>query len=295
MLDFSQKMLVWYRHHKRDLPWRTTRDPYAIFMSELMLQQTQVDRVIPLWQSWIKTFPTWNDLAEAPTPTLLHAWAGLGYNRRALYAREAAQAVVKHGIPQQETDWRTLKGVGPYMAAALAAFISHQRTLVIDTNIRRVIGRVFLGIPFPSPLDDQALLPILESHLPQDGAHWDIPQAMMDLASSTCTNTKPACADCPLKDLCKARALFEKQPNLRKQKKISRESIREGKEFPDRIYRGRILTFIREHGPSLASHLGAHIDPSYSVHDQDWVLAMVRRMEKDGLVRLDKGRVSLAT
>lgn len=295
MASFSTRLLAWYRNHGRDLPWRNTMDPYAIFMSELMLQQTQVDRVIPLWEEWLRVFPTWQDLAQAKTPQLLHAWAGLGYNRRALYAREAAQEIITQGIPQTEAAWRKLKGVGPYMAAALAAFISHERALVIDTNVRRVMGRVFLGHPFPAPAEDAAIFPLLEEHTPHRGRHWDIPQALMDLASQVCTNTKPACSQCPLRELCHARHLFEAQPDLRKQRQAPRETIREGKDFPDRIYRGRLLAWIREHGPMPIAHLGHKVDPTYTAHDADWIHSMLQRMEKDGLISLEGPIASLAS
>lgn len=294
MTSFASALLAWYRKHGRDLPWRHTTEAYAIFMSELMLQQTQVERVIPLWQNWLKKFPTWNALARAKTPDMLHAWAGLGYNRRALYAREAAKQIAMHGEPSTKDEWQKLKGVGPYMAAALAAFINHQRVIVIDTNIRRVIGRAFLGIPF-APLEaDSSIRDVLENELPVRGAHWDIPQALMDLASITCTNTKPHCVTCPLRTHCRARALFEANPGLHKTRKPSREHVREGKDFPDRIYRGRILAWIREHGATELRHLGAKIDPNYSPHDLVWIQAMVERMQKDGLVRCVKERVLLA-
>lgn len=294
MASFASRVLAWYRKHGRDLPWRHTTNTYAIFMAELMLQQTQVERVIPLWQNWLHTFPDWKALAGASTPELLHAWAGLGYNRRALYAREAAKQIIAHGEPITEAGWQELTGVGPYMAAALAAFINHERALVIDTNIRRVIGRVFLGLPFPPLEADDSIRTILAKELPHRGAHWDIPQALMDIASAVCRNTKPQCAVCPLRADCRARAQFEAHPELRKTRTPSREQVREGKDFPDRIYRGRILAWIREHGATELRHLGAKIDPTYSPRDLEWVQAMIERMQKDGLIRCVKEKVLLA-
>ena len=107
------KLLSWFNRYGRTLPWRFIDDPYHIFVSEIMLQQTQAARVIDFYQAWLKIFPTWESLANAKTPQLLHAWAGLGYNRRALYLREAARQVIEQGVPQSEEAWRTLKGVGP--------------------------------------------------------------------------------------------------------------------------------------------------------------------------------------
>ena len=162
MHPVARRLLAWYALHKRDLPWRKTRDPYRIFVSELMLQQTQVDRVLPKYRAFIGRFRTWRSLADAKTSDLIHAWAGLGYNRRALYARDAAKHVIAYGVPVEETYWRRLKGVGPYMAAALTEFANGKRALVIDTNIRRVIGRVALGRPYPGPADDPRILRALE-------------------------------------------------------------------------------------------------------------------------------------
>lgn len=293
MRSQAHVILAWYAKHGRDLPWRKTTDGYAIFMSELMLQQTQVDRVIPLWEHWLKLFPSWKALAEAKTADIIQAWAGLGYNRRALYAREAAKQICSQGLPKNETEWLLIKGVGPYMAAALAAFIQHERTLVIDTNIRRVIGRAFLEIAFPDPKDDDVIRENLESLIPAKGKHWDIPQALMDIASAHCFNRKPDCEHCPLKTSCLSRTFFASHPDAKKVKRASREKIHEEKAFPDRIYRGRILQLVREHGKYEIAHLGAKIDPAFSVRDQEWIERMVARMLKDGLVEKTGTRIHL--
>jgi A/G-specific adenine glycosylase len=284
-----KKLLNWYRKHKRDLPWRKTRDAYRIFMSELMLQQTQVDRVIPRYLDWIKTFRSWNDLSKASTQELVHAWAGLGYNRRALYARDAARDVVKHGVPSDEGDWRKLKGVGPYMAAALTEFVNHARAIVIDTNVRRVAGRVLLGLPYPKPQDDGRIIATLERVTPQRGAHWELPQAFMDLANTNCRAHIPECATCPLRDICRARRLFTPQrfasTLLKKQTSKPHERRHQEKKYPDRIYRGRILAWIRTHGPTKLAALGPHIDETHDpIADQDWIRAMTSRLVKDGLL-----------
>jgi len=295
MSPFLRALLPWYRQHGRDLPWRKTQDPYQIFMSELMLQQTQVDRVIPLYERWLKQFPTWKKLAEAETSALIHGWAGLGYNRRALFARESAKQVVADRVPKTEDGWRTLKGVGPYMAAALTEFVNHKRALVIDTNIRRVIGRVFLKLPYPRPIDDASILKVLEKETPLRGSqHSDMPQALMDLASGICSIRRPKCEICPLRTPCKARPGFEKgiYDDTKPRKKVT-ERIRDNKKYPDRIYRGRILAWVRENGATDMRHLGAKIDPEFSLNDQDWVEAMIERMVKDGLLKKDGRKIEL--
>ncbi len=286
------KLSAWYKMHGRDLPWRTTRDGYAIFMSELMLQQTQVERVIPKYEAWLKIFPTWKALAAAKTDTLIHAWAGLGYNRRALFAREAAKQVMLEGEPTDEAGWQTLKGVGPYMAAALAEFVNHQRAVVIDTNVRRVAGRVFFRLPFPSLADDKRIMRVLEQELPRRGAHWDIPQAMMDLANTVCAPKQPRCEACPLRNACKSRAAFLQPQTLQKRtrKKIT-ERIREGKKYPDRIYRGRILALVRTKGQIKLSHVGHAVDETDTLHDESWIEEMTTRLVKDGLLVLSSKKI----
>lgn len=151
---FQTKILDWYKKHKRDLPWRETRDPYRILVSEVMLQQTQVSRVIPKYESWLKAFPTLESLAQAKTSEVLRLWSGLGYNRRALYLQKAAKALEELRIKNYElrkktnkdTFWpktieelKKLPGIGEYTAAAVACFAFDQQVVVIDTNIRKVI------------------------------------------------------------------------------------------------------------------------------------------------------------
>ena len=282
-------LLRWYRTNRRNLPWRNTRDGYRIFMSELMLQQTQVDRVIPLYENWLKTLPSWSSLAAASTPQLLHNWAGLGYNRRALYAREAARQVVEHGEPKTEEGWRSLKGVGPYMAAALSEFVNHTRAIVIDTNVRRVAGRLLLGLAYPALTDDRRITRALEGATPANGAHWDVPQAFMDLANATCHAKIPDCANCPLQKICKARPKFSSKrlaetvktkPRMRVTERMHAE-----KKFPDRIYRGRILALVRKEEKVSLKRLGPRIDETFDpIADTDWLLAMTQRLAKDGLI-----------
>jgi len=280
-------LLVWYRRHGRNLPWRHTRNPYRIFISEIMLQQTQVDRVVSKYNDWIKKFKTWRALAEATTPELINQWAGLGYNRRALYVREAARHVVTHGLPTTPEEWKSLKGVGPYAAAALTEFVNHKRAIVIDTNIRRVIGRLFLGKPFPELKDDNRITDILGQITPLRGAHWDFPQASMDFANAVCLPRSPRCGACPLRDRCRSAKKFLANPSLQKTARRSLERIHAEKPFPDRIYRGRILAWIRLHGPTSIQTLGVHVDPTFDViTDSDWVRAMIDRLAADGLLHI---------
>src|SRR3989344_5165268 len=139
---FQQKILTWYQEHKRDLPWRRTTNPYHIMVSEIMLQQTQVDRVVPKYETFLKAFPTVWDLAEAPTSQVLELWSGLGYNNRAIRLREAAKVIVKRyagQVPKSRDALMELPGIGPYTSNAILSFAHNLSFPCMDTNIRRII------------------------------------------------------------------------------------------------------------------------------------------------------------
>lgn len=248
-MSASATLLRWYRRHGRDLPWRRTRDPYRILVSEIMLQQTQVDRVIEFYKRWLKQFPTWKKLAMATNAQVIHAWAGLGYNRRALILHDIARHVVEYGLPDSEEGWLAIKGIGPYTAAAVSAFAQGQRTLPIDTNIRRVLGRLLLGKPFPSLTDDEVIRSKADTLLPRRGAYYDVPQVIFDLATAICTKN-PSCGSCPLRGDCKAAKLFMsgKVEIPKRSIAVAHEHKHRNKPHPDRIYRGRILKVVREWG-----------------------------------------------
>ncbi|MCC7522559.1 A/G-specific adenine glycosylase [Candidatus Uhrbacteria bacterium] len=278
-----KKLLRWFGKNGRDLPWRGTQDPYRILVSEIMLQQTQVSRVKDYYRLWMKRFPSFGSLAKASNADVIYAWAGLGYNRRALMLRDIARTIIHNRLPESEDEWRALKGIGPYTAAAIAAFSLNKKTVPIDTNIRRVLGRVLLGKPFPDLKDDDRLKKLVKPQAP------DVWQAAFDLATSICTKT-PDCASCPLKTDCLAAPKFL-SGNVKTPKRMvkkSNEKIYPGKKYPDRIYRGRILSIIRQK-PTPISQIGPRIDPSFSSKDAIWLEHMVDRLIKDGLLRrIDK-------
>jgi A/G-specific adenine glycosylase len=171
-------LLAWFDANGRDLPWRRTRDPYAILVSEVMAQQTQVERVVPRWQRWLERWPDVEALAAAPVADVIREWQGLGYNRRALALHRAAQQVAVHGWPDDLTE---LPGVGPYTADAVACFAFGRDVLPVDVNVRRVSERT--GFAF-SPAAAQAL---------------------MDLGKSVCLARVPRCEICPLAVGCPSR------------------------------------------------------------------------------------------
>ena len=171
-------LLAWYARAGRDLPWRHTRDPYAILVSEIMLQQTQVDRVIPRWVAWLERWPTAEALAAASPADVIRAWQGLGYNRRGLALHRAAQAIAEHGWP---TDLTELPGVGPYTAAAVRNFALGEDVLPIDVNIERIQTRTGHAFGAASA------------------------QALMDLGATVCLARVPRCGECPLAEWCPSR------------------------------------------------------------------------------------------
>lgn len=279
-------LLNWYKRHGRDLPWRHTRDPYKILVSEIMLQQTQVNRVIDYYHAWLKRFPNWKRLAEASNAEVISAWAGLGYNRRALMLRDIARQVSAHGVPESIEGWESIKGIGPYTARAISAFAQKKRTLPIDTNIRRVLARLLLGIPYPDLKIDPELAEAAEDFLPRRGHFYEVPQAIFDLATMICTKT-PDCASCPLQKNCKAAKAFlagtVETPKAMIKK--ATESRHRNKKHPDRIYRGRILKLVREEPGIPIKNVGQRIDHSFdTVLDTEWLLRMLERMKQDQLI-----------
>src|SRR3989442_3133070 len=184
-------LLQWYQAEQRDLPWRSTADPYAILVSEIMLQQTQVDRVLPKYEQFLTAFPTLADLAQASTADVISAWVPLGYNRRVVNLQSIARQVLAEYdgcIPDTIDGLLKLKGVGRYTAGAIACFAYRKQVATVDTNIRRVLHRIFLGLEFPEQkLNDANMLTFAEQVLPNDEAYnWN--QALMDLGATTCSS-----------------------------------------------------------------------------------------------------------
>ncbi len=210
--DVQRRLLAWYAAEGRDLPWRHTRDPYAILVSEVMLQQTQVERVLPKYREFLERFPTLADLAGAPTADVIRTWSPLGYNVRAVrLQRIARQAVDEYGgaLPGTLEGLLALKGIGRYTAGAIACFAFGLPVATVDTNIRRVLWRVFRGIePGVWPAGQPAVRDVLalaEWALPGEYA-YDWQQALMDLGATICVSRRPACERCPLASVCAALA-----------------------------------------------------------------------------------------
>lgn len=284
-MSIATKLLTWYDKNGRDLPWRNVTDPYPILVSEIMLQQTQVSRGILYFEKWLALFPDFASLAKATNAQVIEAWAGLGYNRRALALRDIARQVVERGVPESYEEWLTLKGIGPYTASAISVFSLQTKRLPVDTNIRRVLGRVFLGVHFPDLSHDAKIIEASEELL-KSKRFQDIPQALFDLATMTCLKT-PLCEVCPLKDSCKSSADFLSGKVITPKRTIKKavEKKHTGKKYPDRIYRGRILKLIREKGRARAETIGPEIDETFNqATDKEWLQSMLDRLERDTMI-----------
>jgi len=224
----AEALLRWYRRVRRPLPWRETRDPYALLVSEVMLQQTQATRVVPRYEAFLARFPDPATLAAAPVRDVLAAWSGLGYNRRALALQAAARVVAARGWP---ADLSGLPGVGPYTAAAVASFAWDAPRAAVDVNARRVIER-WDGRPH-SP---RALAERAAELLPRGrAAAWN--QAMMELGATVCTARAARCGECPVAAWCASAGAPPAAPSA---------GPRERFEDTDRYARGRIVAALLE-------------------------------------------------
>ncbi len=301
-----QALLGWFAASGRDLPWRHTRDPYRIMVSEIMLQQTQVDRVIPKYHSFLAAFPTLEALAAAPTAEVIRAWAGLGYNRRAVNMQRAARVVLAdHGgqFPRDLPALLALPGIGRYTAGAIACFAFEQDVGFIDTNIRRVLQRLFAE---PTALPEAQLLALAESAVPP-GQGWAWNQAIMELGALICTPA-PACWRCPAQRWCRDYAArraadelaFEAGAPAVPAAPTRARALAERRAAPyagsSRFFRGRAIDTLRAlpAGQSLGiAALGAALKDDFGAGDMPWLLALVDGLARDGLLERDGDAVRL--
>jgi A/G-specific adenine glycosylase len=318
-------ILDWYRAGHRDLPWRRTRDPYAVLVSEIMLQQTQVDRVIPKFHQFLSLYPTLHALAAAPRAEVIRNWAPLGYNLRAVRLHEIArQAVEQYGgrLPDTLEGLLSLRGIGPYTAGAVACFAFGVPAAAMDTNVRRVLGRIFAAeVPAAGAGDDRLAWRLAETALPpaaEDAYDWN--QALMDLGATVCVSRTPRCLLCPVQTRCAARTTWqplappevvaavaeERQPYAAAPAPDAPPTPQPRPRPPAprfegsrRWYRGRIVDALRAlpAGESLAlESLGRQIKPDYAPGDRDWLLELTAALARDGLVAVveREGAVSVS-
>jgi A/G-specific adenine glycosylase len=207
-ISTGHRLLAWYRRHRRDLPWRRTQDPYAIWVAEVMLQQTRVETVIDYYERFMARFPTLEALADASLDDVLKAWEGLGYYARARNLHKAARAVIyDHGghLPPTPEALLLLPGIGHYTAAAIASIAFGHQAVALDGNLRRVLCRLFGIDDDPGRANTQRHLEELALSMLPLGSAGDFNQALMDLGAMICTPTNPRCLICPLANSCRAR------------------------------------------------------------------------------------------
>ena len=295
-----RRLLAWYREHGRDLPWRKTHDPYHAMVAEFMLQQTGVGRVLPVYESFLQRFPSLSTLADAPVSDVIRAWSGMGYNRRAINLQRAARVIVEeHGgvVPNDPARLAKLPGIGRYTAAAIACFAFHRSVPVMDTNIRRVLGRVLTG---HSEINADAGWALAEAAVPQNGARasaWH--QALMDLGATVCTARRPKCGECPINDLCAARPLMEGKASITTSYAELSEAMptlrvaerpqpkQQGWIGTTRYFRGRIVEALRNHtdGTMSLNDLGPLVRDEYAADEHgEWLRDLLAALERDGLV-----------
>jgi A/G-specific adenine glycosylase len=278
-LDGASALAAWYRPRRAAYPWRRTRDPYAILVSEIMLQQTQAARVVPAFDSFLAAFPTVEALATAGRGEVVRAWDGLGYNRRAVALSEAARVIVREHrgrVPSDPEILGTLPGVGPYTAAAVASFAFGALVPAVDTNVRRILARVLLGAE-PDDVRPAELRALARDCLdPTDPGAWN--QALMDLGREVC-RPRPRCEACPISRGCRF---------LAEGVSPGRPRVRQGRfEGSSRQVRGGVIRVLRGRRSITLASLGAATG-----FEPERIRAAVLELHDEGLV--DAGPSALA-
>jgi A/G-specific adenine glycosylase len=269
---FRGRVLSWYRRSGRDLPWRRTRDPYRVLVSEVMLQQTQVSRVLPAYRRFLARFPTLRALSRAPLGDVLREWSGLGYNRR---ARDLHRIARRHssGLPRTVAGLDELPGVGAYTASAVACFAFGETTAFAETNIRRVLGRALLG---RTATDREAVALDARFGSRRKSARWH--HALMDIGATICLAKRPRCAVCPVRAVCQY----------------------DGDDAPSRRTQSPFLASDRRVRGAIVRHLTMSTDPvglgalRRGIKDAR-VPRLVRVLAREGLVEVSSGGIRLPT
>ena len=293
-------LLAWYEQYgRKHLPWRATRDPYCVLVSEFMLQQTQVDRVLPKYQAFMERFPTLGALAGASTADVLRMWQGLGYNSRAVRLQQLAREVVERfgGVmPSDEQTLASLPGIGPYTVAAVRAFAFNCDDAALDTNVRRVTHRVLHGLEYPLAVSAAELDANARRLVPKGRGHdWN--SAMMDLGATICTARAPKCLICPMQTACAAAPIDGVQLEAARAAHSRKRSPQEAIPFEQttRYARGRIIDRLRELPPGKRiSLLDLHDEVTSRIgRSAEELERLVSALERDGLISTRGNAVSL--
>jgi A/G-specific adenine glycosylase len=283
-------LLVWFAENARDLPWRRTRNPWHVLVSEVMLQQIQVKRAIPFYERFLERFPTVEALAEAPLSDAIRVWDDLGRYRRVVNLHRTARIVVEeHGgrVPSDPEVLLKLPGIGPYTAGAVACFAYEGDVPFFDTNMHRVLHRVFFGPDVPAAKAKPKEVMELASRLVPPGRGWNWNQAVMEFGALRCTARRPDCPDCPLRDHCKAHPKM--LDALSALPRAQKTALAPRYEETNRYLRGRVLARLREEAdpdglslPELARRLQGEAADVGGAR----LKAVVESLERDGLARV---------
>jgi A/G-specific adenine glycosylase len=280
-------LISWFEENGRDLPWRRTRDPWRILLSEVMLQQIQVKRAVPFYEAFLARFATPRALAEAPLAEAIRVWGNLGRYRRVVNLHRTSRILIEEFggvVPSDPEVLVRLPGIGPYTAGAIACFAFEKDVAFVDTNVRRVLHRLFFGSEVPEPAaKEKQLLSTAETLVPS-GHGWKWGQSVIEFGALHCTARRPLCESCPLGGLCVAGpAIRTSLAGLPRGGRVAGRY-----EGSNRYYRGRVLAVLRE-APGegiLLRELGENLREGFSEKDLPWLHGVVESLEKDGLARL---------
>lgn len=299
---FHELLLKWYKNKGRDhLPWRKTSDPYHILVSEIMLQQTQVDRVLPKYLLFLETFPTLEALAKGSVADVLRLWSGLGYNSRALRLKKVAEVVVEKfagKMPQDREQLRALPGIGNYTSGAVMAFAFHAPVSFVDTNIKRILHRIFVGPEFQGwKRSDKEMEHLAEEVCPLD-ASYAYHQALMDLGSSLCRAAQVQCEQCPMAPICNTAVEIKFHPELVSEKRVSYKKSTVPFKQSKRFIRGGIVKYLRhdlEHKGVSFSELLDYVSTELRPMVETELLEILGALVAEGLVSVKGGRYYLGS
>ena len=281
-------LLKWYANHARDLPWRNTSNPYRILVSEVMLQQTQVSRVLIKYGQFLHRFPTIRALSRAGQREVVVAWKGMGYNNRAARLHRLARAIIeRHGgrFPRDYQSLVALPGVGRYTANALLSSAFKIDVPTVDVNVRRFLSRAFWKMSSTLELrSDQDIWRLTEELLPR-GMSYQWNQALMDIGATICTLQRPRCEICPGASSCKSKQSLKETHATKAKREPSFDGI------PNRIYRGRIIEELRKKngaGSISFRNLGQGVHPTFSSRHSKWLESLLNSLRRDGLILIQE-------
>jgi len=286
--ELQQAVFQWYYQHQRKLWWRQQPTPYVVLVSEMMLQQTQVSKVAPKLRQFLQRFPSFEVLAAASLEAVLRAWQGLGYNRRALYLWRIAQVVQQRfggKLPSNRDLLQQLPGIGAYTAAAIRVFAFDLPDVILDTNIKRIISRLFFTLRYRNEVMPISVLREKAAQLQPESGLRQWYYALMDLGSLLCRSTVAHCDRCPLQSWCVNAGKVNELPVYRRQRK---EPVFQG--IPRRIWRGRIVELLRQHSGLSIEQILRHLQLCCEEDAQLWVEKVLQQLQRERLVDVQINR-----